>query len=80
MKCLIISNETGVSLQFDDLIAKGSVLLHYEESGLHLSLPFVNTNFVILPSKHLKNRGNIEVKVISNKTIIAKKRITNYRL
>jgi len=77
MECLIISNETGVSLQFDDLITKGSVLLYYEESGLHLSLPFVNTNFVILPTRFFENRGNIEVKVISNNITLAKKRITN---
>ena len=77
MKCLIITNERGVSFQFDDMILKGSVLLHFEESGLKLSYPIVNTNFVILPTDCFRNRGSIEMKVISNKTTIAKKRITN---
>jgi len=80
MKCLIITNETGVSFQFDDLIAKGSVLLHYEDSGLRLNYPFSNTNFVLLPAGYFNNRGNIEIKVVSNNNILAKKRITNNRL
>ncbi len=77
MECLIITNETGVSFQFDDQIEKGLVRLFFEESGLKLSFTFVNTNFVIVPTSCFKNRGNIELKVISNKTIIARKRITN---
>ncbi len=80
MKCLIITNESGVSLQFDDFVAKGSVLLHYEDSGLSLNYPFSNTNFVLLPAGYFNNRGNVEVKVLSNNITLAKKRITNNRL
>ncbi len=77
MKCLIITHDTGVSFQFDDQIKKGLVRLFFEESGLNLSFSFANTDFVIVPTSCFRNRGNIELKVISNKTTIAKKRITN---
>jgi len=80
MKCLIITNKTGVSLQFDDLIAEGIVLLHYEDTGLRLTHPFTNTNFVMLSAEYFKNRGNIELKVVANKITVAKKRITHYTL
>ena len=70
----------GVSLQFDDLITKGYVLLYYVDSDLQLNYPFSNTDFVMLPAGYINNRGNIELKVISNKVTIAKKRITNYTL
>jgi len=80
MKCLIITNETGVSFQFDDLINEGSILLLYKDTGLSLRYPFSNTNFIMLPAGYFQNRGSIELKVISNKIIIAQKKITNYTL
>ncbi len=80
MQCLIITTKSGVSLQFDDLIDNGSVMLHYEESGLKLNYPFSNTNFVMLPAGYFLNRGAINLKVISNKITVAKKRINNFVL
>jgi len=80
MKRLIITNVTGVSLQFDDYIKNGEILLRYEDSGLSSSHTFSNTNFVMLAAKHFKNRGNIELKVIIENKTVAKKRITNYTL
>ena len=80
MQCLIITNENGISFQFDDLIHEGSILLYYENTGLSLQYPFSNTNFIMLPTGYFQDRGNIELKVVSNKIIIAKKRITNYTL
>lgn len=80
MKCLIITNETGVSLKFNDFIAEGYVILNYEDSNLRLNYPFSNTDFIMLPAAYFKNQGNIELKVISNKITIAKKRIIDYTL
>ena len=80
MECLIITNKTGVSLQFDDWVSMGLILLRYEDTGLHFTYPFTDTNFVMLSPKYFKNRGNIELKVIADKVTVAKKRITNYTL
>jgi hypothetical protein len=76
MDCLIITNESGISFQFNDLVRKGKILIKFEKSGMKSSYSFRNTDFMRLPAAFFNNKGNVEVKVFSGNAIIKKKRIT----
>jgi len=75
MNCLVLTTKTGVSIQFSDLIADGTIELMYKNSGVILKCPFSNTDFIKLSSSLFANRGNIEVKVISENRLVKKKTI-----
>ena len=78
MDCLILTNKTGVSFQFTELVSEGVIELMYENTGLTLKYPFSNTNFFRLSSLHFSNKGNVEIKVVIENRIVKKKKIGSY--
>ncbi len=78
MECLIFTHNEGVSFHFSEIISNGAIELMYENSGLKLKCPIDNTNFLRLSSTLFTDRGNVEVRVINNHTLIKKKKITSF--
>ncbi len=78
MACLIFTHKEGISLQFSEIISKGVIELMYETSGLKLECPITNTNFLRLSSALFADRGNVEVRVMKNNTLIKKKKINSF--